>query len=105
MKVPVIKKIIYLILFVLPLFSSAQEDIINSIVPKGIAGNVKSILKNIEQQSTIRFNYRNDDLNLHRIIKVEDSLTIKAILESILVPLGLGYELIGKETIIIKMQK
>jgi len=102
MKVPVIKKIIYLILFVLPLFSSAQEDIINSIVPKGIAGNVKSILKNIEQQSTIRFNYRNDDLNLHRIIKVEDSLTIKAILESILVPLGLGYELIGKETIIIK---
>lgn len=102
MKVPIIKKVAYLILFLLPLLSPAQENMLTSIVPKGITGNVKSILKNIEKQTSIRFNYRNDDLNDNKIFKIEDSISTKAILEIVLSPIGLGYDLLGKETIIIK---
>lgn len=91
-------------LIVVPMISWAQSDVLYSIVPKGIRGNIKTILLNIEKQSNVRFNYKNDDLSSSKLFQIEDSLSVKSILDKSLNALGLGYEVIGKETIIIKKQ-
>jgi len=102
MKVPIIKIFTYFLFILLPLVTSAQEDVLNAIIPKGIKGNIKAILRNIEQQSSARFNYRNDDLNTIKSFNINDSLSIKTILDQTLHSIGLEFDLLGTETIIIK---
>jgi TonB-linked SusC/RagA family outer membrane protein len=94
---PWLRNIAFLVLMHLSFTTVAQNASTAKVTFYATSVPLKSVLKNIEKQTNLRFNFSNDELNTNTIVSVKyDHVPINTVLAELFSPLGFDWKLIDK---------